>query len=157
MSQTLLIVAVVLSTIASTLLFVSAGAPFGVTLMVATVSSLVALAWFRFLLSAVNKRERFPQTMTALFSVNALFAPMLIPVMPALLPYFQVPPPTEAPPTLPTLVAAAIGFWAIFVQVRIIKAAFESPWIVAFMLVLSEMFVSNFVGAILFGGSAKPA
>jgi hypothetical protein len=76
-------------------------------------------------------------------------------VMPALLPYFQQPPPTTPPPGLPLLVGAAIGFWAIVLQVRIIKAAFESPWFVAIMLVLSEMFVSNFVGAILFGGSGK--
>jgi hypothetical protein len=156
-SQPLLIVVVAISTIASALLVVTAGAPFSAGLMVATVGSLVMLGWFRFLLSAVNKRERFLQTMTAIFSINALFVPMLIPLTPALLPFFQQPPPPGPPPSLPLFAGAAIGFWAIFLEVRIVKAAFECPWVVAIMLLLSEIFVGNFVAALLFGGSAKPA
>jgi hypothetical protein len=156
-SQPLLIVVVVLSTIASALLVVSAGAPLPAALLMSAVGSLVMLAWFRFLLGAVNKRERFPQTMIAIFSISALFVPMLIPLMPPLMPYFRMPAPAEPPPSLPLFIGAAICFWALFVEVRIIRAAFECPWFVAVMLLLSEMFVGNFVGAILFGGSGKPA
>lgn len=157
MSQSLLIVVVVLSTIASALLVVSAGAPLSAALLMAGIGSLVMLGWFRFLLGAVNKRERFLQTMTAIFSISALFVSLLIPLTPALMPFFKVPAPAEQPPPLPLFIGAAIGFWAIFLEVRIIKAAFECPWFVAIMLLLSEMFVGNFVGAILFGGSGKAA
>jgi hypothetical protein len=153
-SQPLLIVAVLLSTIASALLGVSVGVAWAAALLMAAVASLVMLGWFRFLLGAVNKRERFLQTLTALFCISALFAPLLIPLMPPLLPYFKNPDPAQPPPMLPFLLAAAICFWAVFLEVRIIRAAFECPWFVAIMLVLSEIFVGNFVGAILFGGAA---
>jgi hypothetical protein len=156
-SQPLLVVVVVLSTIAAALLVVTAGAPLPAALLVASVGSLVMLGWFRFLLSAVNKRERFLQTMTAIFSINVLFVLLLIPLIQPLLPYFKLPAPTQPPPGLPLLIGAAICFWALFIEVRIVKAAFECPWIVAIMLLLSEMFVGNFVGALLFGGSGKPA
>jgi hypothetical protein len=155
-SQALLVVVAVLSTLANALLVIALGIPAGAALLMCSVASLVMVVWFRFLLGVANKRERFPQMLTALFCISALFLPLLLPLVQPLAPYFQDPKPTEPPPAIPMLVGAAIGFWALLLEVRIVRAAFESPWAVAIMLVLSEIFVSNIVGMILFGGG-KPA
>ncbi|HUQ11344.1 MAG TPA: hypothetical protein VM146_13605 [Steroidobacteraceae bacterium] len=155
-SQALLVVMAVVSTVANALLVVALGVGIGPALLMCAVASVVMVAWFRFLLSMANKRERFLQTLTALFSISALFLPLLIPVLPPLAPYFENPQPAEPPPALPMLIGAAIGFWALLLEIRIVRAAFECPWVVAIMLVLSEIFVSNIVGMILFGGG-KPA
>jgi hypothetical protein len=155
-SQALLWVVAVSSTVANALLIIAMGVSAGPALLMCAVASVVMVVWFRFLLTMANKRERFLQTLTALFSVSALFLPLLIPLVPPLAPYFQEPQPTEPPPALPMLVGAAVGFWALVLEIRIVRAAFECPWVVAIMLVLSEIFVSNIVGMILFGGG-KPA
>ena len=47
----------------------------------------VLLAWFHAALTLARKRERFLQTMTALFAVNALFLPAVVPLFTALVPY----------------------------------------------------------------------
>lgn len=155
-SQALLVVVAAASTVANSLLVVAMGQPFAPALLMCTVGSLVMVAWFRFLLSVVNKRERFLQTLTALFSISALFVSLLIPVLPVLAPYFATNAPAEPPPAMPTFLALAIGFWASLLEVRIVRAAFECPWVVAIMLALSEFFVSQVVVVILFGGG-KPA
>jgi hypothetical protein len=153
-SQALLWVVASLSTVANALLIIAMGVPAGPALLMCAVASLVMVVWFRFLLTVANKRERALQTLTALFSVSALFLPLLIPLVTPLAPYFREPPPSTPPPAIPLLLGAALGFWGLMLEIRIVRAAFECPWVVAVMLVLSELFVSNLVGMILFGGKS---
>ena len=61
-------------------------APLAAALAVGTA---VTLLWLRVALRSRNKRERFVQTITAMFGVNALFVPAMIPLAGAMLPYME--------------------------------------------------------------------
>jgi hypothetical protein len=116
----------------------------------------VALVWFQVAFSLVNKRERFVQTMTAFFGVFTLFLPVLLPLAIALLPYTIKPDPANPPPTLPTLVGAALVIWLLVVLVRIVKAAFEWPYIAAIVFIFGLRIATALVYAMLFGIPSKP-
>jgi hypothetical protein len=156
-SQGLLIVAAILSTLATTLLGTALAVAPLLSLIMAAIASLVMALWFRFLLTMANKRERFVQMQTALFLISAIFVALLIPVIPSLLPYMETPDPANPPPSGPLFIGAAICFWALLLEVRIVRAAFECHWLVAIMVLVSEIFVANIVTVILLGGAGKPA
>jgi hypothetical protein len=162
-SQTLLFITIVLSVLASSLMGVATGLSPAVALLQASVGAIVMLVWFHLALSLANKRERFTQMMSALFAVNALFMPVLIPLVVAVLPYIQKPDPANPPPGGPLFLASAIGLWALVVEVRIVRAAFEFlsmgrfAWMGAVLLVFGEFFAAGLVAMMLFGGPAQPA
>jgi hypothetical protein len=162
-SQALLFITVALSTLASAFMGVATGTAFASALLQAIVGALVMLLWFHIALGLAEKRERFPQMMTALFAVNALFMPILIPLVVTVFPYIEKPDPANPPPAAPLFLATAIGLWAFVVEVRVVRATFELEsmgrlaWLGAVLLVLGEFFAAAFIAMLLFGGPARPA
>jgi hypothetical protein len=118
--------------------------------------TVVALVWFQVAFALVNKRERFVQTMTAFFGVFTLFLPVLLPLAISLLPYTIKPDPANPPPTLSTLVGAALVIWLLVVLVRIVKAAFEWPYVAAILFIFGLRIATALVYAMLFGIPSKP-
>ncbi len=90
--------------------------------------------------SLANKPERFVQTSTAIFGVTTLFMPALIPMVAALLPYIEKPDPAVQPPAALSLLCAVLGVWLLIVQVRIVRAAFEWPYVVAIVFIFGTNF-----------------
>ena len=69
----------------------------------------VTLLWYQVALRMANKRERFLQTLTAMFAVQVLFAPLRMPVVSALLAQAQAYEESKIPPsTALTLLAMFI-------------------------------------------------
>ncbi|MEO8016422.1 MAG: hypothetical protein ABI769_01305 [Pseudomonadota bacterium] len=117
------------------------------------VTTLVPLLWYQVAFSMVMKRERFVQTMIAYFGVNMLFAPLLTPVVTALAPYFQPPDPNNPAPAALSLLFLMIGVWVFVVWVRVVRAAFEWPYVGAILFVFAENIVAFYIYLLLFGGS----
>ena len=97
-SQALLAIVVVLFIAVSVVMSALVSLPVADALAGAVLGSVVMLAWFRAALAIANKRERFLQTCTAIFGVNLVFQPALVPLAGALKPYFEKADPTVAPP-----------------------------------------------------------
>jgi len=115
------------------------------------VSLVVPLLWFQVAFALEKKRERFLQTMTALFGVNSLFMPFITPVLVALLPYMQKQDPNTPPPAAMTLLLLVLGIWQLVVLVRIVRAAFEWNYVAVVIFVLAQNLASLFIAAALFG------
>jgi hypothetical protein len=119
------------------------------------VGIVVTLGWFHIALGLAKKRERFVQTMTALFAVRAVFTPVLIPMLSGFRPYFAAAAATgtaAAPPDPPGALAALVLFlmiWLLVIEVRIIRAAFEWPIVGALFLVLGQEFAVTLVYGLL--------
>ena len=162
-SQALLAFSFALSVIASAFLGASLGLSVPMALLQSLVGSIVMGLWFHVGLGLALKRERVPQTLTALFIVNALFVPPLVPLLSAVLPFLQNPDPAVPPPGGPMFAISAIGFWALVVEVRIVRAAFEFlsmgrfAWLGAVLMVFGEFFAAAVIGSLLFGGADQPA
>lgn len=125
-------------------------------LSIATVI-VVTLAWYHVALRLANKRERFLQTLTAMFAVQVLFAPLRMPVVSALMVQARAYEENKIPPsTSLTLLALFIMLWQFVVTVRIIRAAFEWTWFPAVILALAQEFAMLLVLAALLGGTAPP-
>jgi hypothetical protein len=121
------------------------------------VGIVVTLGWFHIALGLAKKRERFIQTMTALFAVRAIFTPVIIPLVATFRPYFvaavdAAKTSTAAAPTPPGPLFVLVLFlmiWLLIVEVRIIRAAFEWPIAGALFLVLMQEFAVALVYALL--------
>jgi hypothetical protein len=111
------------------------------------------LLWYRLALIIAGKPERFLQTLTAIFAVQVLFIPIMVPLFGALLPYVQKADPAVPVPAALFIVTMIVFVWGLLVEVRIVRTAFDCPWIGGFLLVLGEFFAGIFVAALLFGGS----
>jgi len=127
----------------------------GQALAQSVVGCAVLLAWFHAALIIARKRERYLQTMTALFAVNALFLPAVIPMYTALMPYLEKADPANPPPAALLLLALALSIWVLVIQVRIVRAAFECPWLGAFLLMIGEIFFAGMVSMLFFGSAEK--
>ncbi|HEX5163582.1 MAG TPA: hypothetical protein VFV88_17790 [Steroidobacteraceae bacterium] len=156
-SQALLAIVVVLFIAVSVVMSALVSLPVADALAGAVLGSVVMLAWFRAALAIANKRERFLQTCTAIFGVNLVFQPALVPLAGALKPYFEKADPTVAPPAALMLVTTVLGIWAFIVEVRIVKAAFEVSWLGGVLLIIGEFFAAVLVSTLLFGTAAKGA
>jgi hypothetical protein len=156
-SQPLLVVVVALSAIATALMGTATGLAWPDALLQTAVGSAVMLLWFYVALGMVNKRERFQQTMTALFGINMLFVPIMMPLLSAVMPYLEKNDASIPPPGGALLLLFVVGAWALIVEVRVIRAAFEVPGIVALLLVVGEFLAAGAIGSLLFGGAAKAA
>jgi len=150
-SQTLLVLVVALNIVGSVILNGADASSLGVAVLQAAVGCAVMLLWFRAALVLSQKGERFLQTMSALLAVNAMFLPAMIPLITALLPYLEKADPANPPPAALFILTLVIAGWALVVQVRIVRAAFECPWIGAILLVLGEVIATGFISMLLFG------
>lgn len=156
-SRELLLIVVALNVAIAMALSAATSAPVGATLLQMLVSCAVMLLWFHGALVLAKKRERFLQTMTALFAVNAIFLPVIMPLYRAVAPYLEKPDPNVPPPAMLGLLLAFTSIWALVVEVRIVRAAFECPWIGAVLLIFGEALFAIVVFALLFGVAAKAA
>ena len=109
----------------------------------------ILLLWFRVAFNVAKKPERFLQTATAIFGVSILFLPVLMPLESALKPYIpdKV---SEAPMSL-LLPSFLLGAWAIAIQVRIVRSAFEWHWLPSLIFIFAQNMVSVVLLGALFG------
>jgi drug/metabolite transporter (DMT)-like permease len=114
-------------------------------------SVVFSLAWYYVALKRANKPERFTQTMTAMFGVNVLIVPI---VMPLALSFIGQPKEQQSTSGLLALLLLAVSAWAIATNVFIVRKAFEWPVGGAIALFLGQNFVWFIIAAVLFGGPA---
>lgn len=138
---------VVTALVASAVASAHAGWP--LELLVGTV---VTLAWYHLALTRAQKRERFAQTMTAMFAVRMLFTPALLPLTSALLAQGKGGSPPSA---LLGLVAIVLVVWLIAVHVHIVRAALEWRTPVALVLVIGQEVAAMIVFAMMIGVPEK--
>jgi hypothetical protein len=117
------------------------------------VASLLQLLWFRAAFRIVGKPERFAQTMIAVFATSTLFIPALA-LFGALIPYSKKGA-AEAPPLL-SFLFIAIEVWMLVILSRIVRVAFEWPWLAAIVFVFAANFATAVILSVLFGDSPKP-
>jgi hypothetical protein len=119
----------------TTVLFGPADHHWAIELVIAIV---VTLSFYHLALNVAKKRERFTQSMTAVFAVRAIFTPVLIPLMGALLATVKSGQP--APSTLALLIFAGM-LWVFIIDVRIMRSTFEWPMVGALLLVIAQQVV----------------
>jgi uncharacterized membrane protein len=156
-SQALLAVLVAVNIVGSVLMSAVSSLPTSNALLESILGTVLMLLWFRAALAIANKRERFLQTLSAIFGVNILFLPVLVPLLGALLPYLEKGDANTPPPAALFLITLFVGLWAFVVEIRIVRAAFECPWIGAILLVVGELFAATFVATLLLGVPARAA
>lgn len=130
--------------------FSPAGQPWAVELVVAIVAT---LAFYQIALNVAKKRERFTQTMTAMFAVRAIFTPFLVPMMGSVMSSLQAKQPASS---LLALLVLAGMIWVFVVDVRIMRSAFEWPTPAALLLVVGQQIVMLILFVLLLGGSQSP-
>jgi hypothetical protein len=113
------------------------------------------LLWFHVAFLVAQKRERFVQTMTAIFAASVLFMPVLVPLASALQPYFADAQSVKQPPGSIVLPAGLFAIWLLTVQVRIVRSAFEWRWFVSIIFIFAQNFMSAYLLGLLFG-APKP-
>jgi hypothetical protein len=112
------------------------------------VGTSVTLLWYHVTLTLARKRERFAQTMTALFACRTLFTPALLPVGAAVNTHIKA---TETAPAALGIFMVGLFVWLFVVEVRIARAALEWPTPGAVGLVLGQEFAVLLVFTFLFG------
>lgn len=121
------------------------------------VGTLVTLLCFDLAFRATRKRERFVQTMTGVFGVNAVFLPALLPMELSLLPFIEKPDPANPPPYALFVLTLFVEIWLIVVQVRIVRAAFEWPYFASIAFFFGERLAGVVIFMLLFGAPPKAA
>ncbi len=112
------------------------------------------LLWYQVALRVANKRERFVQTLTAMFAVRLLFAPLAMPLMSAWMSQVKLYEETKVPPSsFLGLLALALMLWLFVVNARIVRGAFDWPWFPAVLMALAQEFAMLLVLAALIGGT----
>jgi hypothetical protein len=106
------------------------------------------LLWYHVALLLAKKRERYPQTMTAIFGVRTIFAPLLLPMMNSVTVQVQA---KQQPSQFFMLLALFLLVWLVVVFVRIVRSAFEWPWPAALLLVIGQEIFSILVFVLFFG------
>jgi hypothetical protein len=120
------------------------------------VTTIVTLACFHFALRFVQKRERFTQTITAYFGLGGLFVIALFPMVGALAPYAANPDPEAPPPFALSILFTLVWVWMVVVQVRIIRAAFDWPYVFSIAFYIGLQLASFVALLLLFGASPRP-
>jgi hypothetical protein len=121
------------------------------------VGNLLVLVWFQAGLSLAQKRERFVQTVTAIFIVSTLFLPILVPLFAAMQPYMADPENVPPPPGFVVLAAVAFAVWLLVIEARIVRSAFEWPTFLSIVFILAQNFVSAWLLGLLFATPGTPA
>lgn len=114
------------------------------------------LVWFRIALLLAGKAERYVQTMIAVFGVNLLALPVL-PLLAAMAPYMEQKSEAQQAPAVLSFMVVAIMFWLGAVMARILKGAFDWPWFVAIVFMISSYFGIATLLGLLFGEAPKVA
>lgn len=118
----------------------------------------MTLIWYQVALRLANKRERFLQTLTAMFAVRLLFVPLAMPLMSAWMAQVKVYEETRTPPSsFLGLLALILMLWLFVINARIVRGAFDWPWFPAVLLALAQEFAMLLVLAALIGGTTPPA
>jgi hypothetical protein len=120
--------------------------PWAVQLVVAIV---VMLAFYQVALTVAKKRERFVQTMTAMFAVRALYTPLLGPLVGSFMASIQA---KQPPSSMLLLLILAGTIWGLVIDVRIMRSAFEWPTPAAALLVIGQQVVLVAVAVLILGG-----
>jgi len=93
---------------------------------------------------------RWMQTATALFSVEAVFNVLLLPLWPALMETLDmIRQGSEPKPSWETYVFIALGGWFLLVVARILREATEWPLPLAFLAGFTMMLVVNYLGYLI--------
>ena len=106
------------------------------------------LTWYQVALQLAKKRERYAQTMTAMFGVSTIFAPLLVPMLSSVAAHVQA---KQQPSQFITMLALFLLVWLVVIFVRIVRAAFEWPWPAALLLVIGQEIFSILVFVLVFG------
>jgi hypothetical protein len=109
------------------------------------------LIWYQVALHLARKRERFQQTMTAMFGVSTIFAPLLVPMLNSVVTQMQA---KEQPSQFLSMLSLFLLVWLVVIFVRIVRSAFEWPWPAALLLVIGQEIFSILVFVLIFGGPA---
>jgi hypothetical protein len=156
-SAPLLVITVVLYAVVASLVASAVAAPDESWQLSIGIVIVVTLLWYQVALRLAGKRERFLQTLTAMFAVQVLFAPLRMPVVSELMIQAKAYEDHQIPPsTLLTLLAVSLMVWQFVVTVRIIRSAFEWTWVPAVILALAQEFAMLLVLAALLGGATPP-
>ena len=123
--------------------------------LVLVTGMVMTLAWYHAALRLARKRERFVQTMTAMFAARAVFVPALIPLS-AIISTHRNDTAPDAATTALALLALLLSLWQFAIEVRIVRSAFEWHIPGAIALVLAQEFFTIVVFVSLFGGAAPP-
>jgi hypothetical protein len=106
------------------------------------------MIWYRVALQLAKKRERFQQTMTAMFGVSTIFAPLLVPLLNSAQMQILA---KQQPSQFTAMLALFLMVWLIVVFVRIVRSAFEWPWPAGLLLVIGQEIFSVVVFVLIFG------
>jgi hypothetical protein len=117
------------------------------------VSAAFTLLWYRLLLQAFGRVERYQQTVTAVLGFGCVVAPVIVPLAGRLVAYAEKP--EEAMPLM--LVLLPLAGYLIYVSARILHAAIERPMFQCVALVLLQTFLEPLLLATLFGPGTPPA
>ena len=156
-SRTLLVLMIALNFVGSLVWACVVAVPVIDALLQSIIACAVMLVWYQWALHIVQKRERYLQTLTALFGVSAMFLPVLMPLVGAMLPYMEKADPNSPPPAALLIMTMVVLFWGLLVNVRIVRVAFETSWLGAVLLVLGEGFATLFVLGLILGDPSKAA
>ncbi|MEY3465173.1 MAG: hypothetical protein EBR15_07210 [Gammaproteobacteria bacterium] len=113
----------------------------------ALLSSGFTLFWFWFLLRMFGRSERFVQTMSALFGVSCLLAPFSVPLAAAVMP--QAGQNVQPSPLLAVIIV--VGFYVVYVNARILRAALERSMTQCVLLFLAGDLLGGLIVIGLFG------
>lgn len=91
--------------------------------------------------------ERWIQTITALYAVNAAFSLVLMPFLPALAEMLKQGP--GVAPGWPAWLALALTAWFLAVMARVLHEALETGMLASFMLSLAVIFAVRLLGLVL--------
>jgi uncharacterized membrane protein (UPF0136 family) len=116
-----------------------------VELLIGTATMLI---WYQVALRLAKKRERFPQTMTAMFGVSTIFAPLLVPLLNSVQTQILA---KQQPSQFTAMLALFLMVWLVVIFVRIVRSAFEWPWPAALLLVIGQEIFSVVVFVLVFG------
>jgi hypothetical protein len=127
--------------------------------LVLALSIAFVLGWYYFTLRRARKPERFVQTMTAMFGVNALTTPIIVPLLGSFLSQAQTQAAAQTPqaPGPLVLVALVISVWVIAVNVHIVRSALEWSIPAALGLFIAQNLAWFVLSIAIFGGGAAAA
>ena len=109
------------------------------------------LIWYQVALQLAKKRERYLQTMTAMFGVSTIFAPLLVPMLNSVVAQMQA---KQQPSQFLSMLSLFLLVWLVVIFVRIVRSAFEWPWPAALLLVIGQEIFSILVFVLVFGAPA---
>jgi len=150
-SSVLLAVTVAIYLVISAMVVASVSTPDGNWPLELIIGAASMLVWYQVALQLAKKRERYPQTMTAMFGVSTIFAPLLVPMLNSVATQVQA---KQQPSQFITMLALFLLVWLVVIFVRIVRAAFEWPWPAALLLVIGQEIFSILVFVLVFGAPA---